>query len=72
MQHNIRLKHARPRHPQNQGQLECVNQTITRRMTKYQADKESNRWIDILDTIVMKHNTGRHRSNQYESNDGFL
>lgn len=51
-QHGIEIRRGRPRHSQNQGQVEHVNQTITRRLGKYLSGYSHNRWIDVLDTVV--------------------
>ena len=69
--YSIISRRGRPRRPQNQGQVERANQTITRRLAKYVSDKSNNRWIDILDEIVIKYNTNRHRATNITPMEAF-
>ena len=66
---NIVFKRERPRHPQNQ--FERVNQTITRWLAKSAAERESPRWIDVLDDIVFKYNTSWHSATNISPMMGF-
>lgn len=59
---NIEFKRGRPRHPQNQGQVERANQTLVRKIAKYLSNKAEKRWIDILPDVVFKYNTTWHRA----------
>lgn len=58
----IKFKRGRPRHPQNQGQVERANQTLTRKLAKCLSTAETKRWMDVLDDIVLKYNTTWHRA----------
>ena len=49
---NVRMVHGRPRHPQSQGQVERVNQTIKRWLAKTLHPLNSVRWIDHLQKVV--------------------
>ena len=55
--HNIKHIRGRPRHPQNQGQVERLNQTIVRKIAKALSENPVKRWIDLHDIIVHKYNT---------------
>lgn len=59
---NIDFKRGRPRHPQNQGQVERANQTLVRKIAKFLSDKPVKRWIDILPDIVAKYNKTWNRA----------
>lgn len=61
-EHNIIFKFGRPRHPQNQGQVERANQTLVRKIAKFLSDKPIKRWIDILPDIVAKYNKTWNRA----------
>jgi len=60
----INVRHGRPRHPQSQGQIERVNQTISRTLTKLlwveQSKTQRVNWISILHPTVIKYNTREH------------
>ncbi|KAI5152500.1 hypothetical protein ENBRE01_2876, partial [Enteropsectra breve] len=57
---------GRPRHPQNQGQVERVNQTLVRKIAKALEGIGNWKWIDILPDIVFSYNMRWHRAiNQY-------
>ena len=58
---HIRHIRGRPRHPQSQGQVERVNQTLTRKLAKCMHGREK-RWIAVHDEIVYKYNSRRHRA----------
>ncbi|KAI5152558.1 hypothetical protein ENBRE01_2919, partial [Enteropsectra breve] len=53
---SVKMIHGRPRHPQNQGQIERANQTLIRSLSKHLCDKASKRWIDELSTAVYHYN----------------
>ncbi|KAG0439073.1 putative uncharacterized transposon-derived protein F54H12.3 [Dictyocoela muelleri] len=55
-----KFSRTRPRHPQSQGQVERLNQTLTRSIQKNIYKNNNNRWIDILDKIVYIYNTTIH------------
>ncbi len=53
---------GRPRHPQSQGQVERLNQTIKRFLSKCLAFSDKKRWIDSLDEVVYSYNKSFHRA----------
>ena len=61
--HRFRIKRlfGRPRHPQFQGQVERVQQTISRRLSKILFDKNKI-WIEELPQTVYEYNTSFHRA----------
>jgi len=63
---NIKMIHGRPRHPQSQGQIERLNQTVGRGFTKllWDSDNQLQRkdWINIIDAFVMTYNSTVHRA----------
>jgi hypothetical protein len=59
---NIEFRRGRPRHPQNQGQVERANQTLTRKIAKCLSNSSNKRWIDVIDEITFKYNTTWHRA----------
>lgn len=59
---NIVFKRGRPRHPQNQGQVERANQTITRWIARNKTHTPIKRWIDAHDEIIFAYNTSWHRA----------
>lgn len=68
-QYNIRMIHGRPRHPQSQGIVERLNQTISRYLQKNLYDEttgqvRNKRWIDILSRLVYQYNISIHSSHQ--------
>lgn len=58
----VEHKRGRPRHPQSQGQVERVNQTITRKLAKQLHGTDSKRWVDILAEITHGYNLTWHRA----------
>ena len=58
---SIVFAHGRPRHPQSQGQIERLNQTIVRSLSRA-LSKKPKRWIDHLDEVVYQYNTSWHRA----------
>lgn len=70
--YSIVHKRGRPRHPENQGQVERVNQTIGRRLAKCLADTAIKRWVDVLQLVVFKYNTIRHRAINMPPIEAFL
>ena len=58
----IKIVHGRPRHPQSQGQIERANQTIKRFLGKELHERQSHRWIDIIDDINHTYNITIHRA----------
>ncbi|KAG0440405.1 Transposon Tf2-6 polyprotein [Dictyocoela muelleri] len=59
---NIRVIHGRPRNPRAQGQIERLNQTIKKWLSKALSNTQEKRWIDVLSTVVHKYNLTRHRA----------
>jgi transposase InsO family protein len=63
---NITIRHGRPRHPQSQGQIERLNQTIGRGFTKLLWDSNNQLqrkdWINIIDAFVISYNSTVHRA----------
>jgi len=59
---NIRYKRGRPRHPQNQGQVERSNQTLVSKLAKCLSNQIRKRWVDVIDEIAYKYNTTWHRA----------
>jgi transposase InsO family protein len=61
---NIKIRHGRPRHPQSQGQVERLNQTIGRGFTKLLWDNNNQLqrkdWINVIDAFVMTYNSIVH------------
>ena len=49
---HITIIHGRPRHPQSQGQVERVNQTVKRFIAKKLYGTNGNRWIDVHDEAI--------------------
>jgi len=64
----IRIKHGRPRHPQSQGQIERLNQTIGRGFTKLLWDNENKLqkkdWINVIDAFTMTYNSTVHSAHK--------
>jgi Integrase core domain len=60
---NIQHVRGRPRHPKNQGQVERVNQTLTRKLAKALSIQTVKRWINVHREVVFKYNTTWHRAN---------
>ncbi|KAI5154468.1 hypothetical protein ENBRE01_3390, partial [Enteropsectra breve] len=58
MEFNICRVYGRARHPQHQGQVECFNQILKRRLAKETAS--ALWWIDIHDRVVYEYNTSIH------------
>lgn len=56
----IRKIHGRPRHPQSQGQVERLNQTICRSLQKHLYESNTKRWIGILDKVIYNYNISIH------------
>ena len=59
---NITIIHGRPRNPKSQGQVERVNQTVKRRLSKKLHHTNSQRWIDVHRDVVYGYNTTIHRA----------
>jgi transposase InsO family protein len=63
---NIKIKHGRPRHPQAQGQIERLNQTVGRGFTKLLWDDDNHLqrkdWISIIDAFTITYNSTIHRA----------
>lgn len=55
----IRMVHGRPRHPQSQGKVERLNQTLARSLGKC-CDGENGVWIDKLAQITKRYNLSKH------------
>lgn len=60
-QYCIEFRRGRPRHPQNQGQIERANQTLVRRLAKATAESSLKCWINILSKITFEYNMTWHR-----------
>lgn len=60
----IKLIHSRPRHPQSNGQVERFNQTLTRYLSKFIAEKEGStkRWVEIIDAVTYDYNVAQHNA----------
>ncbi|CAG8578376.1 7972_t:CDS:2 [Paraglomus brasilianum] len=62
----ITIRHGRPRHPQSQGQIERLNQTIGRGFTKLLWDDENRLqrkdWIHVIDAFIISYNSTIHRA----------
>lgn len=62
----VKIKHGRPRHPQSQGQIERLNQTIGRGFTKLLWDNENKLqrkdWIRVIDAFIINYNSTVHRA----------
>jgi hypothetical protein len=59
---NVSVVHGRPRNPRAQGQIERVNQTLKRMLSKALDSVVEKRWIDLLEDIVHQYNTTIHRA----------
>ena len=59
---NIKFIYGQPRHPQTQGTIERVNQTITRSIIK--SCHESQTWYKQLPKIISNYNRSFHRAIQ--------
>ena len=74
---NIRFLHGRPRHPQSQGQIERLNQTICRKLSKSLYENDEKAWHLILDQITYSYNLNVHRATKrspfcaFRNRDGF-
>ena len=64
----IRIKHGRPCHPQSQGQIERLNQTIGRGFTKLLWDNENKLqrkdWINVIDAFTVTYNSTVHSAHK--------
>ena len=56
----ILQKFSRPRHPQSQGQVERLNQTICRLLQKNLLHNEQKKWIEIISKITFNYNATVH------------
>lgn len=59
---NIKIIHGRPRNPKAQGQVERVNQTIKRRLSKSLEGSNIKKWIEYLDSVVLAYNRSPHNA----------
>ncbi|CAG8601829.1 13058_t:CDS:2 [Acaulospora morrowiae] len=63
---NITIRHGRPRHPQSQGQIERLNQTVGHGFTKLlwnQSNQLQRKdWINVIDMFVMSYNSTVHKA----------
>lgn len=55
----VRMVHGRPRHPQSQGKVERLNQTLARSLGKC-CDSETPVWIDKLEVVTKRYNLAVH------------
>lgn len=51
--YNVKVIHGRPYHPQSQGKDERFNQTLEQQLGKWMTENNSNRWIDVLDSLIL-------------------
>jgi transposase InsO family protein len=74
--YNVRLVHGRVRHPQTQGQVERLNQTITRSLAKnIEANGEDAKeacWIKYIDKVVYDYNIAVHSATNKSPFEIFL
>ena len=60
----------RPRHPQSQGQIERLNQTIGRGFIKLLWDNENKLqrkdWIRVIDAFIINYNSIVHRAHLHQ------
>jgi hypothetical protein len=59
---NVTVVHGRPRNSRVQGQVERVNQTIKRRLSKALNGVAEKRWVDLLPIIVRQFFTTIYRA----------
>ncbi|KAI5148435.1 hypothetical protein ENBRE01_0316 [Enteropsectra breve] len=59
---NVTIIHGRPRHPQSQGMVERVNQTVKRWLGKKLHGVVRKRWIDHHRKVVYGYNVSVHRA----------
>src|SRR6185437_6179072 len=61
---NITIRHGRPRHPQSQGQIERLNQTVGCGFTKLLWDQhnqlQQKDWMNVIDVFVTSYNSTVH------------
>lgn len=50
---NVKVIHGRPYHPQSQGKDERFNQTLEQQLGKWMTENNTNRWIDVLDSLIL-------------------
>ena len=58
----VRAIRGRPRHPQNQGQVERANQTLVRKLARALFNREEKVWTEVLCSVVYAYNTRKHRA----------
>lgn len=56
----IKFIHGRVKHPQSQGQVERLNQTLTRMIQKNIFEQKNKRWIETLEKVVYNYNITFH------------
>jgi hypothetical protein len=63
---NIKIKHGRARHPQAQGQIERLNQTVGRGFTKLlwnpNNQLQQKDWINVIDAFITSYNSTVHKA----------
>ena len=52
--------YGRPRHPQSQGQVERLNQTIKSYLTRKLSLEKDKKWANILPQVVAEYNNEKH------------
>lgn len=57
--YRIRRSHGRPRHPKSQGQVERVQQTICRRLSRC-LYLQPIKWVPVLSQVVYDYNCSKH------------
>jgi transposase InsO family protein len=74
--YNVMHVHGRVRHPQTQGQVERLNQTITRSLSKHiEANGEEAKeacWIKYIDKVVYDYNIAVHSAINKSLSEIFL
>ena len=70
---DIKFFHGRPRHPQSQGQVERLNQTIKNSLSKtIRSEQLFPKWVESVNEIVFYYNSVKHGTTKYTPFDIFL
>lgn len=72
--HKWNVKHitGRPRNPKCQGQVERVNQTIKKYLSRAVVLQKNKNWVDILQKVVHEYNTSIHEATNHSPCKMFL